>query len=84
MSSIKKIFTCSCYAEGICVEKEDDEDLISLCFWQVGLKNYPKSFKEKLRWIWRIIRKGDPWTDECCLDKKTAKALGEELIKLSE
>jgi hypothetical protein len=83
MEKISKIFKCSCYAEAISLEKED-EDFISMCFWQIGLNYYPKSFKQKLRWIWQIIKKGSPWTDECLLDKETAKALGEELINLSK
>jgi hypothetical protein len=81
MNKVNKIFKCSCWSEAIEVEKEDN--LISICMWQLGLRNKPRGFFEKLRWVWHIIIHGDYWTDECMLDKDTSKALGEELIRLS-
>jgi hypothetical protein len=80
---IKKIYACSCWSEALEIQKEEDEDLISICMWQLGLRNQPRSFTERLRWIWKIITKGDYWSDECMLDLPTAKALGEDLIRLS-
>lgn len=49
---------CDCGAEGLYVEKDEDEFLISLFY----CSSYKISIKHKLKWIWQII-KGKPYSD---------------------
>lgn len=84
LEKITKIYKCNCWSEAVEIQKNEEGD-IEMCFWQYGLSlSKHSSFKEKLRWIWYILTHNSFWSDECILDKKTAKALGEDLISLSK
>jgi hypothetical protein len=84
LEKITKVYKCKCWSEAVEIQKNEEDD-IEMCFWQVGLgPNKPPSFREKLRWIWYILTHNTFWSDECILDKETAKSLGEDLISLSK
>lgn len=49
----------------ICLDNEEPcAPLIYISMWKLGNDNRPLSFKEKLIWIWNIIKTGNPWADQ--------------------
>ena len=68
----QKHFMCSCGC-GI-LHLSTDEDFIYLAIYQhMGYRN--KSWRYKLRQIWKILKTGEPYADEFVLDSKNAKKM---------
>jgi hypothetical protein len=65
-----KLFRCDCYSEGVVVEPWEECDGIFLAFWQYGY--YKPSFTQRLKYIWKIIKDGTPYTDMVCFNKEKA------------
>jgi len=64
-----KYIKCSCGSELISLEKWDDDQYIYLSFWERGFKDNNKlTFSERLRWCWKILKSGQPFTDSIVLD----------------
>lgn len=63
-----ELIECSCFIEGLRLVKfEDDDDDLYLSMWADKHYVHPVPWKQRLRNIWRIIRKGDPFEDELIL-----------------
>jgi hypothetical protein len=82
-----RFFTCLCEGEAVAVshawwDKDDVE--IYLSMWQSGGRGWNHSWRERLRQIWRIIRRGYPYLDDVSLTPTQARELGEKLIELSK
>lgn len=81
MKKISKIYKCSCYAEAIEIEREDD--FVSICFWEIGVnKNNKPSLKHRIWIAWKALT-GTLYTDECMLDLETASILGKDLQEIA-
>lgn len=81
------LFRCDCITEGIVVMRLDDDNngcegapFIELAFWQYG-QVHIHNWRYKLRYIWRIITKGTPYTDMVWMRKEQAKDLANEILK---
>ena len=78
MSYKRDMYICDCGVDGVVLEFDEEIPEIWMCFWTRGLNPGNRfTLREKLRWIWHILRKGCPWTDEVGLNKEHAKELGE-------
>lgn len=79
-----KFYECDCHAEGIMLSHEwEDDDIAYLAFF-TNCPQYSDNrmrLKDKLRWCWRILSKGMPFTDMMVLNKETALTLAGDLIK---
>jgi hypothetical protein len=72
----KKYIECSCCAEGLHLMQFDDEEYVYLSVWQTGYcKNNKLSWKNKLRYIWQVIKTGSPFHDQLVLDKEACKEI---------
>lgn len=74
-------FLCSCYQESILVSQWDDDSCVYVSFWK-GRQDGSVGWSQRLRHIWKIIRTGEPWSDEVVLSQEEAMYLGEKLIQL--
>lgn len=73
----KEIFLeCDCYSEGIKF-KYDNDGMLNISLYQRGFTPRTRSWKEKLRWIWQIIRKDVPYDDEIILSKEKINLLAQ-------
>lgn len=71
----KEIFLeCDCYSEGIKFNYDND-GFLNISLYQRGFKPRTRSWKEKLRWIWQIIKKDVPYDDEVMLSKDKVEIL---------
>jgi hypothetical protein len=67
-------FRCECHSEGIVVRK-DELGLYEFGFVAYHMQSSKLTWKNRLRTIWQLIRKGTYYTDMVILDKKRVKEL---------
>ena len=77
----QQFIICDCNAHGLWVEKFDDVEGVYINLFERGVDGKKLPILERLRWCWRILSKGHPWTDMIVLDKNKQKELGEFLSK---
>lgn len=61
---------CECSSHALEVVNDPENSEYSIAIWNYG--NYsqaPFSWKERLRWCWRIIYTGNPWADSVILNE---------------
>jgi hypothetical protein len=74
---------CTCHSEGIMIEADSElRDVLFLSIWERGYK-YDNSFtwKQKLRYIWQVLKHGKPYGDQIVLDRKSCFTLSKALIE---
>jgi hypothetical protein len=77
----EKFITCDCGIEVLRLTYDPDDDFGLQCSI-LGHHNIPT--KDKLRWIWNILKTGTPFEDEIILNSKGVQKLldfGEEYSK---
>ena len=87
----RPIFMCDCGTEGIVVLSENDmfegtEDgpAVDLAFMGTGhQKDGRMSWRERIRVIWRIIRKGNVFNDMVIMSRATARNLAHHLLYIT-
>jgi|GEM_PF-2154587 len=71
---------CQCGCTVAVVEQWFDDPQISLALFHWN-KCY--SFRERLRYMWRILWRGEPYGDQVVLSHGDAVRMGEHLIRLA-
>lgn len=69
---MSKYIGCECGAEVLKVEYDDECKVFYLGIFQLNRRHY---WWNKLRHIWHILRKGEPYGDEIVLRKNSALEL---------
>jgi hypothetical protein len=70
--------SCSCHSHELHVEKDHEDDMWYISFWQRGyITETP--WKYRLKCIWHILKNGTPYGDEVILEKKDMLELKEYL-----
>lgn len=65
----KRIFlTCSCLSESLCVEFDPEYSEVNFAVFKRGLSHTTRSWRNKLHWIWHILKNDEPYSDEVILD----------------
>ena len=66
-----EFITCECSTHALQVEYVKEDQNYNLCIWQYGhYGSVPMSWKERLRWCWRVLKTGNPWADSIILSKE--------------
>jgi hypothetical protein len=68
--------TCSCHTHELHFEKDFEEDMWYISFWQRGYAEQ-SSWGYRLKCIWHILKNGRPYGDEVILEKKDLEELKE-------
>jgi hypothetical protein len=75
-----KFILCQCTQHALSINRFQFEDMkfpeICISIWQFP---NPFTLREKLRWVWQIIRWGDPYGDFVILDVEKSKELRDYL-----
>lgn len=78
---------CDCGAEALEVQfwpsddrKDQYPDEFYFAFWQQGFSR-PLCWRERLRWCWNILRKGNPWGDSILVYQPKAKQVADFIYK---
>lgn len=78
--------SCSCQAHAIEVSKwDDDYDEVHVSYWVLGSPHTGswRNFAQKIRDTWRLWRYGNVYIESVILDRKTAVAFGQEVVRLA-
>ena len=81
MTNTTKLFQCDCYAEGITIEHDDDDDLFFINVWFRGLRSL--TLLDKLKYCWSVFFR-DVHADEVIFDRKTMEEFRDEITTLLE
>lgn len=71
-------FECSCYTHdlvAVAADVGDDPWWAELAMWEQTRNGFRFPWGHRLRHIWRIVRRGEPYTDQVTLDRDQALAL---------
>jgi len=85
----REFFSCDCHGEGIILDDEVEiyvESKIArhsfyFALWEYGQSGTNMSFKERIRWCWKILRKGIPWADAVIMDSGDAEKFAQAILK---
>lgn len=61
--------------ERYCYDKNDDGFYITI--WDCFIHNKKLTWKERIKWVWKIISTGNLWADSIIINNKQA----EEIVK---
>ena len=80
-----KFFKCSCYSHVLEVEHDTEIKSYNLAIWHYGHSgDAPLSFRERLRWTWKLLTTGSLWADSVMLSYESKDELIEFLKKEGE
>jgi len=66
---------CTCYTEGMLVEYDEDVELYYVSYLGSSRESFVMNWKNRLRFIYRLITKGRIYTDQLILNKDGWKEL---------
>jgi len=67
---MKSIFVkCECHQEGMGVICDLDDGLYYFSYWSHGLRTGKLSWRQRLRYCWRVLTKGKAFSDELVLNQ---------------
>jgi len=70
---------CACFGEGLRLTYTEDGEF-SVSMWKD--RGYHKTeWRQRMRHIWRILTKGEPWDDEIVLHMDEARKLAAFIIE---
>jgi hypothetical protein len=79
---------CDCFTHSLeLVRLEETYDKgptfksFELSVWQLANHVRPMGWRERFRWVWRILRTGNPWTDMIILSDDKAKEIAQFITK---
>lgn len=84
------IFPCDCMSEGLVVVAESDDDrrfdgspFIHIAFFGMGgYADGRLTWRNRLRWVWKILRTGNPFEDMVTLRASVAKNMANHILYL--
>ena len=77
----EKILKCSCSSEMIRFAYDDEMETFDVSIWSFQNSHRPY-WKDKLRWIWRILTVGSPYGDQVLLEKEQVAELVDYLVEM--
>lgn len=76
----KEIFLrCDCYSHGMLVNKDDEYNHTEFCLFTIDSTSY--SFIRRIKWCFRMLFKGRPFTDHVILTDESCEKLADFLKK---
>jgi len=79
---IEEFIACSCASEGLYVVRHAGEEELYLSFFSQGINPKRFNWKDKLRYIWNVLKNSKPFEDELVLNKHSVAKLKKILNKI--
>jgi len=76
----KLFIDCECHSEGLQVEYDKESDEFYFAFWHQGFDR-KLDWKSRIRWCWKIIITGVPWSDLVIVNPKSSVKIKNFIIK---
>lgn len=75
---MKEIYIrCSCGSEVLHFEREEEDPMLYVTIFSTSSNLEIKTWREKIRWIWHILRNDKVWNDQILLGKEGMNQLKE-------
>lgn len=85
MTDEERVFKCECCTHALHVERDTDDGAWNFAVWEwYGYGGYERSWRQRLRIAWRVLRRGRPYGDHVVLSKRDANKLGLFLLGAPE
>ena len=84
----RKYYNCDCGTHILTLEKWEEDrpelDLFCIANFSMGhRKNESLTWKERFRWCWQIIRRGNVWGDMITLNRDEANRLALDIQEMT-
>jgi hypothetical protein len=76
---MNKFIKCACYGHLMELEYDREYNQYYLTIWSSGFKREKLSWYDRIRWIWNILKTGNPWSDMFIINESTRKEIVEFL-----
>ncbi len=61
---------CSCSSEALCLEKDEEDDLLYVSIWERGAgRDNRYGWLQRIKHCWYVLTKGRPYGDQVVLDR---------------
>jgi hypothetical protein len=77
---MNKTIKCACYNELLHLEWDEELQQVYASIWGPYLVDTKLSWRQRLRYCWRILTKGRPYGDQLVLEKSHVAELVDYLI----
>lgn len=74
---------CDCSSETLELEHDAEYQELNIVIWRLSI-NSTLCLRERLRWCWKILITGNPWSDSVILSKEKVKELKEFVDKIEK
>lgn len=76
----EQYFKCSCSSEILRVAYDDELEHTEFSIWEMQ-NTHKATFRQRLRWCWKILIEGSPYGDQVILEKDGVSDLIKYLTK---
>jgi hypothetical protein len=78
-----KFYKCGCSTHLLEIDTSfrEEENEVYFSIWELGRNTDKMTIRERIRWCWRILTTGSPWSDSVILDEEQVKEIVEQLKK---
>ena len=67
---------CSCSSEALCLEKDEEDDLLYISIWERGASRDNRySWSQRIKHCWHVLIEGRPYGDQLVLDRAARSEL---------
>lgn len=76
-----RFYKCSCSSHLLEIDtsfRSGGEDTY-FSIWELGRSSGNMRWSERIRWCFRILKTGNPWSDSVCLNKEQVNEIIEQL-----
>lgn len=79
---MNKTIKCACYHELFHLEWDEEFEQLNVSIWSPYSTDTRMSWRQRLRYCWRILTKGRPYGDQLILEKQHIAELVDYLIEV--
>ena len=73
------VVRCQCHVEALHLWRDDDGG-VDVSMWKWKPYDGPTPWRQRLRHVWRILRRGEPFEDQVSLSPEDARRVGAWLL----
>lgn len=81
-ANMNKTIKCACYHELLHLEWDEELQQVDLSIWSPYSTDTTMTWRQRLRYCWRILTKGRPYGDQLILEKQHIAELVDYLIAI--
>jgi len=84
MNNKYEFFRCDCTQHALEFDYDIEDKTLYVSVWELSVTNPILSWRERIRWVWQIVRTGKPWADHVCLDSEKVERMKKFLQEMDK